>query len=661
MSLVMGIDTGGTYTDGVILDLDNHQVIAKSKVLTTHDNLTEGISNCIRGLKCDDFEAVRVVALSTTLATNAIVEGRGGEVGLLLLGSEPIDKLPVKNYVVLPGGHNVAGEPQEELDLEEARKAINSFKGKVDAVAVSGFFSIRNPEHELRIRELVREILDVPVVCAHELSTTLGFYERTVTAALNARLIPVIANLIEAVRKVLQEMEINVPLMIVKGDGSLMSEALAREKPVDTILSGPAASIFGATFKADAKDALVLDMGGTTTDIAILQNGRPKVNEEGAVVGGWATRVQAAEINTYGIGGDSYIQVDEERRLKIGPHRVWPLALAASKYPSLIEELQWQLKQDRLYMKYAQPADCFILVQEPVSDGWTDMEQEVIEVLRQGPQTLFSLAAKLDEEPYFINLSNLVDSGILARASVTPTDILHARGVYTQWNRDASILGIRVLARKMKLSFKEFLELTMDAIVDKISLAILQSLSNYDNSGLKLQDEPGAMYFIRKILDPEDDDAFNCILQFKIPVVAIGAPVRAYLPQVAERLNIDLIIPESAEVANAIGAASGEIVEVVRVLIKPNFTGQYSVHAPKERREFDTLNEAKEYALAEASHHAALRAEKAGADSYELIVNQEDIETMTLTGWNVYVETRIEVTAVGRPKWKNDLRKENAS
>lgn len=654
MSLVMGIDTGGTYTDGVILDLDSCQIVAKAKVLTTHDNLTEGISNCIKGLKCDDFEAVRVVALSTTLATNAIVEGRGGEVGLLLIGSEPIDKLPVKNYVVISGGHNVAGEPQRELDLEEARKAINSFKGKVDAVAISGFFSIRNPEHELKIRELVREILDVPVVCAHELSTTLGFYERTVTAALNARLIPVIANLIEAVKRVLQEMEISAPLMIVKGDGSLMSEALTREKPVDTILSGPAASIFGATFKAEAKDALVLDMGGTTTDIAILQNGRPRVKEDGAVVGGWATRVQAAEINTYGIGGDSYIQVDEERRLKIGPHRVWPLALTASKYPCLVEELEWQLKQGRAYTRYAQPADCFVLAREPVSGDWTDTEQKVIEILKQSPHNLFSLAAKLDKEPYFINLDHLVDSGILAKASVTPTDILHASGIYTQWNREASILGIWALAHKMNLPFEEFLDLAMDAIVDKISLAILQSLSNYENSGLQLQDEPGAMYFIRKILGQKDEGAFNCHLDFKFPVVAIGAPVSAYLPRVAEKLDFKLIIPESAEVANAIGAASGEIIEVVNVLIKQNSIGQYTVYAPKERREFDTLKEAKEYALAEASEHAALMAKKAGADSCELIVNQDDVEVMTTTGWNVYVETKIEVTAVGRPKWKDD-------
>ena len=338
----------------------------------------------------------------------------------------------------------------------------------------------------------------------------------------------------------------------------------------------------------------------------------------------------------------------------IGPHRVCPLALAASKYPYLVEELQRQLNQVRVYTRYAQPADCFILAQEPVSGDLTDTELEVIDILRQGPHNLFSLAAKLYKEPYLIKLDNLVASGILARASVTPTDIVHASGVYTQWNREASILGIQSLARKMNLPFEEFLELAMEAIVDKLSLAILQSLSNYENSGLQLQDEPGAMYFIRKILRPKDEGAFNCNLHFKFPVVAIGAPVRAYLPQVAKKLNLNLIIPESAEVANAIGAASGEIVEVVKVLIKENSISQYSVYAPKEKREFDNLKEAKEYALAEASHYAALRAEKAGADSCELSVNQEDIEAMTPTGESIYVETKIEVTAVGRPKWKDD-------
>jgi N-methylhydantoinase A/oxoprolinase/acetone carboxylase beta subunit len=236
MSLVLGIDTGGTYTDGVILDISNQKIIAKAKVLTTHHNLTEGITECFQRLKCDAIKAVQMVALSTTLATNAVVEGRGGEVGLLLIGHQPIGELPVKIYEVIGGGHDVGGHPQAELDLTEVRNAIRSFYGKVEAVAISGYFSIRNPEHEQRARELVKEMLDVPVICGHELSRSLGFHERTVTAALNAKLLPTIASLIESVKEVLNKEGLSAPLMIVKGDGTLMSESLAREKPIDTLL-----------------------------------------------------------------------------------------------------------------------------------------------------------------------------------------------------------------------------------------------------------------------------------------------------------------------------------------------------------------------------------------------------------------------------------------
>ncbi|MDK2881089.1 MAG: hypothetical protein PWQ99_864 [Clostridia bacterium] len=650
MSLVLGIDAGGTYTDGVILDLDSQQIVAKAKVMTTHNNLTAGIRRCLEGLRCDDFKAVKAVTLSTTLATNAIVEGRGGEAGLLLIGCEPKDRLPVRHYQVIRGGHNVQGLPQEEFDQDEAREAIRRFEGKVEAVAVSGYFSIRNPEHELLARDLVREILGVPVVCAHELSASLGFYERSITAALNARLIPVIAELIDSVQKVLDQMGISAPLLIVRGDGSLMSEQLARERPVETILSGPAASISGATFLVKAKEALVLDMGGTTTDIAILHNGVPRIDEEGAVVGGWATRVRAAEINTYGVGGDSYIQVDREGRILVGPRRVLPLALAVCEYPYLLDELRRQEKGDAFSLAYSQPADCYLYAGGGRADFLSDTEKEALEILKNGPHTLSSLAEMMDVKPYLLNLEPLVDAGVLWKASVTPTDILHARGLYTPWNREAAVFGIRALAQKKGVGFEEFLELAWESILEKLFLAILQSVLNFENVGWQIQDEPGAMYFVNRILKPGANGAlFNCALKFDIPLVAIGAPVQAYLPEVAKKLNMELIIPPATEVANAVGAASGKVVEVVEVLIKSRSDGGFTVHTPCERKEFDSLAEASEYARSEAMRCAELKAKKAGAAAYRLNVDRKDLY---IREWDLFIESSITATAVGWPVWQ---------
>lgn len=652
MASVLGIDTGGTYTDGIVLDVDNQKIITKAKALTTHDNLTVGIRNCINNLNIANFDAIKVVSVSTTLATNAIVEGRGGEVGLLLIGHEPIGELPVQHFAVVDGGHKVNGAPQTELNLAQARKAINSFKGKVDAIAISGYSSVRNPEHELQVRDLVYEIMNVPVVCGHQLTTSLGFRERTVTAALNAKLIPIISDLIESVKLVLGEMGMDVPLMIVKGDGTLMSESLTREKPIETILSGPAASIIGATALTGNSQALVLDMGGTTTDIAIIQEGVPRVNPEGAVVGGWLTRVQAAAINTYGVGGDSYIQVENNRKLVIGPQRVWPLAVVADKYPNLIDQLNGILGNEHAFSYYPNP-DCYMILRNNIPGNLSETENQVINLLQSGPQNFLSIAHKLEIEPVLLNLQRLVNIGVLARISLTPTDILHAKGTYSQWNQEASIIGAKILAKRMGKPLEEFLDLAMENIVDSLCLTVLESALNFEGNPIQFKNYPQAEYFINKILNPRVDETISCGVKIKFPIIAIGAPVGAYLPKVAEKLNTELIIPENAEVANAIGAATGKVVEKIKVLIHQAPGGGYVAHAPWERKEFMELEEAKTYAMEEAKKQAILAAEKAGATDYQLMVNQEDIYSNTNTSWNeqLYVETRTEVTAVGRPKW----------
>ncbi|HWI54450.1 MAG TPA: hydantoinase/oxoprolinase family protein, partial [Desulfobacteria bacterium] len=301
MVLALGIDTGGTFTDSVIYQLAEGTVVVKAKAPTTYNDFARGIRNSINKMAFKEFEKIRLVSLSTTMATNAIVEGRGCEVGLILIGEKPNGPLPVRNFAVVRGGHDIKGNPREELDPEEVEQALEAIKDNVEAFAVSGFASVRNPEHELRIKELIEKKYNLPVVCGHQLTTSLGFHERSVTAALNAKLIPIIRGLINSVKSVLAELKINdAQLMVVKGDGTLMNVSTALEKPIETILSGPAASIIGATVLTDLSHALVLDMGGTTTDIAVLKNGVPRINPEGATVGGWLTRVEAANIYTYG-------------------------------------------------------------------------------------------------------------------------------------------------------------------------------------------------------------------------------------------------------------------------------------------------------------------------------------------------------------------------
>ena len=133
--------------------------------------------------------------------------------------------------------------------------------------------------------------------------------------------------------RTLAEWGIAAPLMVVKGDGSLVRAEWATRRPVETILSGPAASVVGAWHLAGRRDVWVVDVGGTTTDIGALHEGWPILNEEGATVGGWRTMVEAVDVHTAGLGGDSHVQLDDEGRLTIGPRRVVPLCLLASEHP----------------------------------------------------------------------------------------------------------------------------------------------------------------------------------------------------------------------------------------------------------------------------------------------------------------------------------------
>lgn len=659
MSLVLGIDTGGTYTDGVVVDLRTKQILKKAKALTTREELSIGIRNCITNLDFEDFKNISAVSLSTTLATNAIVEGRGCEVGLLMLGHKPIDTLPVKHYCVLQGGHDLKGRPIAELDLEKTRQAISELKGKVDAVAISGYLSIRNPEHEIAVMGMVNEILDLPVVCAHQLTTTLGFHERTVTTVLNARLIPIITDLIESVKRVLDEKEIKAPIMIVKGDGCMMGEALAREKPIETILSGPASSIIGATFLTNTPEALVLDMGGTTTDIAILKNGVPKINKEGATVGGWLTRVQAAQIYTYGLGGDSYIQIHKDGEIQVGPQRVWPLSVVAHLYPYLVDELKVNFEKTYDLM-FAQVTDCFMFLKQSTCEVLNDVEQKVVEILKDGPRSLYYLTQRLEIDSNLLNLQHLVNLGVLARISLTPTDILHAKGTYNQWNREAAERGVELLASRMRISPDEFIQLASEKIINDLCITCLQSLVGHEEQKFKIKNSPDVMYFMQKALSPNQGQEFNCSFKINMPIIGIGAPVGIWLPEVAKKLNTSLIIPKHAEVANAVGAATGKIMETVKVLIKPGEKdGTYLMHTPWELKMFENLKDAVSYALDEAKKRAELAASKAGAKEFELVVNHQDrYAQIGMVKNGIYMESIIEVTAVERPEWEREEIKE---
>ena len=193
-TLVLGIDTGGTYTDGVLLEYNTHQIIAAHKSLTTKRNFSIGIENVIKEIELEDPTTIQMVSISTTLATNAIAEGKGKRVALFLIGYDPDlinsfdmgKRFATPHYFYIQGGHNLHGQEKAPLDLSGLLEKTKNIQSKVDAIAVSSYFSPLNPEHEIRAQNAITSICELPIVLGHHLSTALGSVERATTAALNA-------------------------------------------------------------------------------------------------------------------------------------------------------------------------------------------------------------------------------------------------------------------------------------------------------------------------------------------------------------------------------------------------------------------------------------------------------------------------------------------
>ena len=456
MAFLLGIDTGGTYTDAVLLDDDTDTIIARAKALTTRPDLSKGIGaamdEVLRTSTVDPLE-VAMVSLSTTLATNALIEGQSGLVGFVFIGfeedeinkadlSEALEGDPV---VFISGGHGHGGQAVMPLDKDALLVGIDSTFDHLTGVAIASRFATRNPEHEIAARDMVHDKLGVPVTCSHELSNALGGPKRALTAVLNARLIGLIDRLIAATLTHMTRRNIDARLMVVRGDGALISTDLARERPIETILSGPAASMAGAQWLSGERDALVSDIGGTTTDICLLKDGVPKIDPQGAKVGKYRTMVEAVAMRTFGLGGDSEVSVSGglDGGLQLGPGRVMPVALLAQEHGALVHAaLDRALQMDTL----PEEATRFALAQwSDFPNGLDAREAAVAERLIDGPKQWADVVQSRIEEPA---LKRLVGRGLVMMAGVTPSDASHVLDRATAWDKKAAQKALTVFGRR---------------------------------------------------------------------------------------------------------------------------------------------------------------------------------------------------------------------
>ncbi|MCF8231666.1 MAG: hydantoinase/oxoprolinase family protein [Bacteroidales bacterium] len=662
---VIGIDTGGTFTDGVLLDYSSRRVVSSAKTLTTRKDLKQGVIRVLQKLNIQEDYSIKLVGISSTLATNSIAEGKARKVGLVLLGYNQKlienyglrDNLSTEDIAFFSGGHNAQGVEMAPVDEEGIRQWVKDNQSKVDAIAVSSYFSPMNPEHELKALDIIQKESDLPLVMGHQLSTKLDSIKRAATASINASLVAVMQDFIQSVRHSLKELSIEAPLMIVRGDGTLMPYNEAVYKPVETVLSGPAASAIGGIFLSGKKESLVIDMGSTTTDMALVENSRVVVSEEGARVGETETAVEAARIRTVSIGCDSRISFDKKNELQVGPERVRALSQMAITHPKVAAEIR-KLKNDPSAYRNEHDLEYWYLHRSP--------DDSVLEILDASQRKMFDrlkeptkLSILMEEfgvyHPSHLNLHDFIRQGYIECASLNPSDLLHVRDDMDLWDKEVAEIATGFIADEYGLKKKALIDKAFTRIVDIIVEEMLIYLA-CQQSGIRNMpssiDGQWGKWMLREILN-SDNDYLSVELKSRFPVIGTGAPARHFLNEVVRCFHNRLIIPEFSEVANAVGAVSGSITEVREALVfiresEDSYTYQVKYNGSFEN--FDTYEEACEHAE-NISH------EKARDAAVEAGSSTPYVETQKKTEGSL---TRFVSRAIGNPRLSRQEKKINS-
>ena len=671
MSLVLGLDTGGTFTDAALLDRESRTVLATAKALTTRADLSVGVGKAIEtvlGAWGGDVTAISRVILSTTLATNAVVEGVGGRAALVLIGFDAdvlsraglgtaIGRDPV---LQIAGGHKPDGSEQATLDITGLTLKLPDLDGQVSSFAVAGHFATRNPRHEQIVRNHLKQQTGLPVTCSYELSDALGGPRRALTTVLNARLISMLDKLIKATSGQMEKLGLTADLMVVKGDGTLLQADYACTRPVETILSGPAASLSGAAFLAKAKDVMVADIGGTTTDIARLRGGVVQTYADGAMVGGWRTNVEAAQIRTSGLGGDSAVSArsrDLKGGVSLGPRRAIPLSLLSTQQPQIEEILRRQTEQ-----VIAQTTDgSFVhamVTAKAVPDWLTRTETKLLHhLIDVGVAALADIATT---QVVLGAVDRLIEQGLVMLSCFTPTDAVHVLGQFDGFDSKAAWLGAELLARQ-KSGAGEMLakdgraaaQMVIDALTSQSAVALMDAALADDRLAVKgagqiknaetsitldqINYPVSSCAVLRNTLTEtqasaasETKSAVQIALKLSLPLVALGASAATYYPTIARRLGAELIIPDHASVAGAVGAAIGAVRQRVAVLITQPSDGVFRVHLAEGLQDVKDRKEALTLARTAAETGARARARSAGATGELVVSLSETIDEVSI-------------------------------
>lgn len=348
----VGIDVGGTHTKAVAIDNETHEIIGKGSVMTTHDDemgvatgVIEAFKLCLTANNIDPNDVI-FIAHSTTQATNALLEGDVAEVGIIGMGKGGLGGILAKNQskiddIDLGTGRIIKVHhtylKQKEVNEANIEKAINELRGQGSNVIVaSKAFGVDDLTEENEVKK-VAEKYDIPVSVASEISKLYGLTRRTRTAAINASILPKMLETANSTEDSVRKAGIKVPLMIMRGDGGVMDISEMKKRPVLTMLSGPAASVVGALMYLRASNGIYFEVGGTSTNIGVIKNGRPAVDY--SIIGGHPTYVNSLDVRVLGVAGGSMVRASKEGVVDVGPRSAHIAGMPYAVYTP-IEEIE---------------------------------------------------------------------------------------------------------------------------------------------------------------------------------------------------------------------------------------------------------------------------------------------------------------------------------
>ena len=330
----MGIDVGGTHTKCVAMDNETHEIIGKDQVKTTHDDkagvaagVVQSFRNCLKNFNIDPSDVV-FVAHSTTQATNAFIEGDVANVGIIGIAGGGLEGFLAKRQLRLKDivldekvGRMIkvfnTFIKKKQLSDEVINKNIDELISQgTDVIVASMAFGVDSMEEEQKIHDLASK-KNIPVTMASDITKLYGLTRRTRTAAINASILPKMMATANATESSVRGAGVSVPLMIMRGDGGVMEINEMRKRPILTALSGPAASVMGSLMYLRASNAIYFEVGGTTTNIGVIKNGRPGVDY--AKIGGHDTYINSLDVRILGCAGGSMVRISDKDGIDVGP------------------------------------------------------------------------------------------------------------------------------------------------------------------------------------------------------------------------------------------------------------------------------------------------------------------------------------------------------